>query len=49
MEKISGFFFFNFTKKESVISDDTGAKFEETVATQYEERGSSWGKFSSGD
>ena len=43
------FFFFNFTKKESVISDDTGAKFEETVATQYEERGSSWGKFSSGE
>ena len=40
------FFFFNFTK-ESVISDDTGAKFEETVASQYEEKGSSWGKFSS--
>ena len=39
------FFFFNFTK-ESVISDDTGAKFEETVASQYEEKGSSWGKFS---
>ena len=46
MEKIS-VFLFNFTKKESDISDDTGAKFEETVAIQYEERGSSRGKLSS--
>ena len=45
-ENFRFFFFFNFTK-ESVISDDTGAKFEETVASQYEEKGSSWGKFSS--